>query len=479
MEEILRIFEQISSIPRCSKNERMIRQFLVDWAGAHGFDSQGDAVGNLLIRVPGSPGQESAPTIVLQSHMDMVCEKSPASGHDFFTSPIELVYAGDWLTANQTTLGADNGAGLALALAFAEDSAALHPPLELLVTVDEESGLTGASALDPELISGRILINLDSEDEGVFTIGCAGGRDLELLLPVSYQAVQGQEAVYQFKVHGLQGGHSGINIGEQRANANVLLCRLLARLAGRFGCRLAAISGGTVHNAIPRDAQATVLTSAPAEELQQFIAAEEAALRDEYSNERHLQLTLRQSGGSCARVLDQRACDALLHFLVSLPDGVLAMSKEVGRLVETSVNFATIREQEGGIRVLLSQRSSRAASIEWLTEKISALAALAGASVRKVSGYPGWPPDVKSGLLNRARTTFTRLYGKEPVIEAIHAGLECGIIGAKKPGMDMISIGPTICNPHSPDEKLFIPSLAKVYVFLKALLESYCREERG
>lgn len=473
MQEILDIFGRLSSIPRCSKQEAAIRQFLLAWAESHGFAARTDQAGNLLIRVPAGPGQQAAPPLVLQAHMDMVCEKSPASGHDFASDPIELRIEGDWLSANQTTLGADNGAGLALAMALAEDATSVRPALELLVTVDEESGLTGASRLDPELFSGQTLINLDSEEEGVFTIGCAGGRDLELVLPVGYTPVKSGRPVYELKVHGLQGGHSGINIGAQRANANVLLSRLLGRMAGRFACQLAAIDGGTRHNAIPRDAHAYLFIEAADESPRQFIREQEAEFRGEYPQEQQLAISWLRSDREMARVMNHHSAATLRHLLLSLPDGVQAMAKEAGGLVETSVNFATIREQAGAVHLLLSQRSSRAASLEWLSEKLGALATLAGASVRPVSGYPGWQPDPESELLKRASSTFARLYGKAPVIEVIHAGLECGLIGAKKPGLDMISIGPTICNPHSPAEKLFIPSLAKVYTFTKALLESY------
>ena len=477
MQKILGIFEQISRIPRCSGQEGKISAFVTEWAQARGFAVRADAVGNLLIIVPASAGQQQAPTVVLQCHLDMVCEKTPDSRHDFAEDPLRLMYEGDWLKATNTTLGADNGAGLATALALAEDPELVHPQLEILCTVDEESGLTGASSLAPGFFAGRILINLDSEDEGVFTIGCAGGRNIELALPLRHEPSAAPDPLFELRVHGLQGGHSGINIQEQRGNANTLLARLLTRLREAMPLRLAGIEGGSAHNAIPRDAAASLVVS-PADEalLAALIAEAAAGLRAEYRHEPNLAVSLQKRAEHAGRVLSRETTATVCDLLMAAPHGVMAMSKEVAGLVDTSLNFATIREQDGALSLLFSLRSVRPAGIEWLAGRIAALAGLAGAEVRQGNGYPGWQPDMQSELLARARKVYQGLFSSEPVVQIIHAGLECGIIGAKYPGMDMISIGPTIKNPHSPQETLLLPTLAKIRQFTGALIASYCEK---
>ncbi|MBI5558682.1 MAG: aminoacyl-histidine dipeptidase [Deltaproteobacteria bacterium] len=475
MKAVLHHFEQISRIPRCSGQEEKVRDFLRQWAGNLGFAAKCDGAGNLLVTVPASPGQEAAPVIVLQCHMDMVCEKDQDSSHDFAHDPLRLCYDGEWLRAAGTTLGADNGAGLAIAMAMAEDTKLVHPPLELLFTVDEETGLNGAASLQPGFFSGRALINLDSEDEGIFTIGCAGGRDSCLFLPVRYEKFPSSAIPYEVRVHGLQGGHSGINIGEQRGNANVLLARLLSGLRQRTDLCLASLAGGSAHNAIPREAVACFTAPAAAGTLlEEFVRQWRLTLRQEYVNEPGLAVALVRGVKAPDHVYSAAATDKLLDLLAAAPDGVMAMSREVKGLVETSVNFATIGEKDGEICLLFSQRSSKEESLRWLTRGIESLARLAGCRIMTSQGYPGWQPDMQSDLLARARKVFQEHFGKEAGIEIIHAGLECGIIGAKYQGMDMISIGPTIRNPHSPDERLHIPSLAKIAEFTGALLASYC-----
>jgi dipeptidase D len=474
MQKVLSIFEEISRIPRCSGREERIAAFLTKWADARGFAVKADAAGNLLITVPASAGRQQAPAIVLQCHMDMVCEKTPDSSHDFARDPLQLIYDGDRLKAAGTTLGADNGAGLAIALALADDRDLVHPLLEILCTVDEESGLTGANALAPGFFTGRILLNLDSEDEGVFTIGCAGGRNIELLLPLRHEAAPVPTPLYELRVHGLRGGHSGINIHEQRGNANVLLARLLARLRGAMPVWLAAIEGGSAHNAIPRDAAAR-LAVLPADEarLAARVAELAAGLRAENRQEPNLAVSLHRTADPAGQVLSPAAAATVGDLLLAAPDGVMAMAREVAGLVDTSVNFATIRSEAGALSLLFSLRSVSPTGIEWLTARMQALAALAGAVCRPGNGYPGWQPDMESELLARARKVYRDLFASEPVIQIIHAGLECGIIGAKYPGLEMVSIGPTIKNPHSPDETLVLPTLEKVRRFTAALIASY------
>jgi len=476
MQAVVDHFRELSRIPRCSGHEEKAREFLQDWGRKNGFSSRTDAAGNLLVSVPASPAQEQAPVIVLQGHMDMVCEKNRDSGHDFSIDPLRLRFEGEWLQAAETTLGADNGAGLALAMALAEDHDLAHPPLELLFTVDEESGLTGASSLASGFITGKVLINVDSEDEGVFTIGCAGGRESTMVFPLRFEPFPETGLLFELKVTGLQGGHSGVNINERRGNANVLLARLLAALHGLTEIRLAAISGGSAHNAIAREASAR-FAAVPADEprLTDLVRRLQERLSQEYPNEPKLRLSLQTVPETMDRVFSREITDRLIDLLQASPDGVMAMSREAPGLVETSVNFATIREKGEELHLLFSQRSDKAYGIDGLSDRISSLARLAGAGVLIGNGYPGWQPDLDSDLLARSKRIYRELFTTEPVIEIIHAGLECGIIGAKYQGMDMISIGPTIKNPHSPDEKLHLPSLEKIYRFTAALLGTYCR----
>lgn len=471
---VLAIFEKICRIPRCSRHEEAIRTYLRQWAATKDFSCREDRAGNLLIEVPASPGREAAPILVLQAHLDMVCEKTPESTHDFSRDPIRLRRDGDWLTAVDTTLGADNGIGLALALAAAEDRELIHPRLELLFTVDEETGLTGAAALEPGFFSGRILLNLDSEEEGEFTIGCAGGRDSELLLPLSPETSSGQDLWYDLKIQGLQGGHSGCDIHEQRGNANVLLARTLGILRKTADFRLADLAGGSAHNAIPREARARLAVRA--KDSSGFTARLDewrTVLARSLPHEPGLTLTLTATDQTAPEVFCPDTTDKVIDLLLAAPDGVMAMSKTVAGLVETSVNLATIKVAKGQLTLLFSQRSDQVAGLDWLTARLAGLARLAGGRLVVGGGYPGWQPDRDSPLLVRARQTYRQLFGSEPRIAVIHAGLECGLIGAKNPGLAMLSLGPTVKNPHSPQEKLHLPALERFCRFFRELLASF------
>ena len=473
-ETVLAHFAQISRIPRCSKAEEQIRAFLLAWAAGLGFAAKADQAGNLLVTVPATPDREEAPTLVLQSHLDMVCEQTPESGHDFSRDPLRLYTDGDWLRAEGTTLGADNGIGIALAMALAEERELSHPTLELLFTVDEETGLSGATHLEAGFFSGRVLINLDSEDEGVFTIGCAGGRDSEILLELAYAAWPEDCQSYALTVAGLQGGHSGVDIHEGRGNANVLLARTLAELGRSGTLHLAGLHGGSAHNAIPREATAWLaIPAAAGPNLAEQVAAWAATLRRSYPQEPNLTVSLTVSESGAERIINPPLAEKILDLLLVAPDGVMGMSKEVVGLVESSVNLATIREKEGQLSILCSQRSTTPQGLSWLTTKLEGLARLAGAQISTGDGYPGWPPEPNSPLLARAQQVYREMYGRAATIEIIHAGLECGIIGAKNPGMDMLSLGPTVKNPHSPEERLHLPSLDRFCPFIRALLASY------
>jgi dipeptidase D len=476
IDAILAKFEAINAIPRCSKNETRLAAWLTEWARTRGYAFRSDPAGNLVIQVPASPGREDRAVVILQGHMDMVCEKTPESTHDFEQDPIPVVRDGDWVHAVDTTLGADNGIALAMSMVLAEDHALKHPPLELLFTVDEESGLLGAHKLDATLLKGRILINIDSEDEGVFTIGCAGGEETRIRLPLTYEDLPAELVGARLVVGGLRGGHSGVDIHKPRANANRLLGRVLQRLQALEGVRLVSLSGGSAHNAIPRDASAFLaLPSGPLTAVREAVRHCEAIFRDEHDDtEPSLFVRLEEpTDDRPVRMLAAESAARAVHLLNALPHGVHGMSTQVAGLVETSCNLAIVRIKNDALDIISSQRSSSMSRLDEMTSRVTAVAALAGASAVRLNHHPAWAPDKDSALLQRCRDVYQELYGKEPVVEIIHAGLECGLIGDKVPGMEMISIGPDLRHPHSPEEKLELPSVGRVYTFLTTLLASY------
>ena len=473
---ILAKFEAISAIPRCSKNEARLAAWLTAWARAQGYAFRSDPAGNLVIQVPASTGREDHPVMILQGHMDMVCEKTPESKHDFEQDPIRVVRDGDWIHADGTTLGADNGIALAMMMVLAEDPALQHPPLELLFTVDEESGLLGAHKLDATLLKGRILINIDSEDEGVFTIGCAGGEETQIRLPLVYEDQPTDLVCARLVVGGLRGGHSGVDIHQPRANANRLLGRVLLYLQSSEGVRLVSLSGGSAHNAIPRDALAYLAFPPGCRSMvHDAVRRWEGIFREEH-DDTEPQLFVRcedQTEDLPVRMLGGESAFRAVHLLNALPHGVRGMSTQVEGLVETSCNLAIVRIKNDALEIISSQRSSSMSRLDEMTAQVSAVAALAGASAVRLNHHPAWAPDKASALLQHCREVYRDLHGKEPVVEIIHAGLECGLIGDKVPGMEMISIGPNLRHPHSPEEKLELPSVGRVYAFLTALLSSY------
>jgi dipeptidase D len=471
----LEIFEQISRIPRCSKNEEAVTRWFEAWAGSHGWPSMRDRAGNLLIHVPATAGGESAPGVVIQGHLDMVCEKTPESPHDFSRDPIRLIREGDWIRADATTLGADNGVALALGAAIAEDPGVKHPPMELLFTVDEETGLTGAKKLGPGFVEGRMLINLDSETEGVFTVGCAGGRDVQIQRNIRFTPVSEGDRLMKVVVGGLTGGHSGIDIHRPRANAIKLLARLLDVLLQDDTVRLMAAAGGTRRNAIPRDAWGQV--ACPAERapaLHRHVAEWDAAFRAEFPCETALRLSIADapapSPGPSA--MSREDGGAIVNLLLALPHGVAQMDPDFNDLVLTSSNLAITETTADGQKIVTSQRSLSRPGLDAMSGQVRAAAALAGGRAHTESEYPPWTPNPCSPLLARCRDIYRRLYRKEPEVRGIHAGLECALIGDIYPGMDMISLGPTTENAHSPTERLHVPSLANLRDFLAALLKS-------
>ncbi len=478
--QILDIFEQISAIPRCSKHERDVSTWLTKWAKDNGLKARSDQMGNVVINVPATTGYENASGIVLQGHLDMVCEKTPESNHNFSKDPIRLIYDGDWLSADKTTLGADNGIGIAIGLALAKERTIAHPPLELLFTVEEETGLTGAQSLKSQFIEGTVFINIDSEEEGTFTIGAAGGRVTLIELPISTERLPKDFTTSKLQVRGLRGGHSGVDIHKHRGNANTILARTLDVANRSSEIRLISMKGGTRTNAIPRDAETLIAyKSTQFPTLQKLISEFEQTVQQEYALSEHsLSITFSQpdTGGFFGPALTQNDTDNVIKLLHTLPDGVAEMSSDIEDLVETSNNIATVELNKRSLIVLSFQRSSVMPKLEEITAKIEDTAARSGAETRNVGEYPAWEPNMNSALLKRGKEVYKTIFEKEPVVSIVHAGLECNVIGSKYPGIDMLSIGPTIENPHSPDEKLYIPSISNVWKFLVALLKSYTRE---
>ncbi len=470
---ILEQFEKLSAIPRKSKQEEKIRNYLNNWANEQNFKSEIDAAGNIIIKVPGKNGLEKKSPVILQGHMDMVCEKTPDSKHDFSKDPIKFVYDGEWLKADKTTLGADNGIAIAMAMAIAENKKLSHPPLELLFTVDEETGLTGAQSLQPGFFQGKTLINIDSEDEGVFTVGCAGGKDTKIELTLQYEEVPSDFLGYMIKASGMTGGHSGVNIHEERANAIKVVTRALHILREKTDIRLVNLQGGTAHNAIPRDAKASFFAPPSAKEfLPELVKEIEAMFKNEFANtdpKLKIELSFVESPPD-RRAMMSYFTAKVIDFLLAIPNGVAARSTDMPEIVETSSNHARTWIEQGKIMIETSQRSSVMSRLEGITKRIEAISRLCGARVISNEGYPSWQPNFKSKLLAHCKKSYKKLYGKDPKVEAIHAGLECGLIGNVQPGMDMISLGPTIKNPHSPDEKIFVPSIEKVWNLLIEIL---------
>ena len=471
-EKVLGIFTEISNVPRCSKNEEKIGKWLQNWAAERDLEYKTDKVGNVLIKVPGKNGLEKSQPIALQGHMDMVCEKTPDSTHDFSKDPIKLMEIDGWLTADKTTLGADNGIALAISLALADSKDIKHPPLELLFTVDEETGLTGANFIEPGFIDSKILLNIDSEDEGVLTIGCAGGRDTKIELPLNYIDANSFVSNFKISLTGLKGGHSGVDIIKNRANAIKIMARLLNRINNKFGLNIIDFNGGSAHNAIPRYCVCDVaIEENDLVELENELAEFQKIVSNEFKNEDKINFKIEKID-FVEKIIDSVSSEKMIDLLIALPNGIFSMSEEIENLVETSNNEATANIIDGKLHILSSQRSSVVSKLDNLTNKIEAVCRLANADYESGNGYPAWEPNWDSKLLAKCKQTYFDLFKKEPVVEVIHAGLECGIIGSKFENMDMISIGPTIENPHSPDERMKISDIEKIWNFLIGLFQT-------
>jgi dipeptidase D len=466
-------FEKILSIPHCSGNEAQMAEYLLSFAKSQKWEADKDEAGNVVIRVPATPGHENAPTVVLQGHMDMVGEKDSNVDHDFFKDPIQVELDGEWLTAKGTTLGADNGIGEAAALAISESGETVHGPLELLFTVDEEVGLTGAGKLKAGFLEGNMMLNLDSEELGAVYIGCAGGGDSTITLPFTRADAPAGTKPYMLKVSGLRGGHSGIDIHEKRGNAIKILARILQKVVSAQPCHLVGLAGGSKRNAIPRESSAELMVLETAiNDVSELVGQEVAAIGEELGGEEvNLAATIEPSEEAFTKILDEKSQGTVLKLLEDIPHGVDAMSKDIDGLVETSNNLATISTGGSDFVIGTSTRSSIAADLHGLRGRIRAIAEGAGAGVEENEPYPGWEPNLDSALLATVKKVHEREFGTTPEMKAIHAGLECGIIGEKFPGMDMISIGPWIEHPHSPGERVNVPSVGTFWKLLAAVLE--------
>ena len=466
-------FYGLTRCPRPSKHEEVVRKHLLDWAKEHKVEAFADETGNVIMRIPATPGFENRKGVVLQGHMDMVPQKTADTVHDFLKDPIQTVIDGEWVTAVGTTLGADNGMGVAMAMSVAEDKSVKHGPIEVLVTYDEETGMTGAEALKPGLLKGDILLNLDSEDELELCIGCAGGLDAQADFKYkSFPTPRGYKG-FKINVKGLSGGHSGMDISLYRANANKVLVRALIPLIERYGAKVADFSGGSLRNAIPFEAEAVVAIPA---------ANVTAALRRVNNIFKTLKLRYKESdpGMQCfvakttkpVRYIEDavmlNACKAIL----ACPSNVIRMSQSMPGLTETSINLAVVRCQRGHLTINSLLRSAINESKQELADRVRYIFEFAGAKVKFFGGYPGWTPKPDTPINKLINDMHVKLYGKPMNIMATHGGLECALLGDKYPNWEMVSIGPTVMYPHSPDERVFIPAVQRSWDLLKAVLEN-------
>jgi dipeptidase D len=471
-QSVWKYFYEISQIPRGSGNEKAVGEYIISLAKKFNLDYETDNLGNIIVRKPASPGKQNSTGTVIQGHIDMVCEKNNDTIHDFTKDPITLVRDGEWMRADGTTLGADNGIGVCYALAVMEDISLLHPPMEFLFTVDEETGLTGANGLGSDFVKGKILINLDSEEEGAFYIGCAGGQHTILRQKIDWQKTPAGVKFFQVKIGGLRGGHSGLNIHEGFGNSIKLLSRFLYHLADRTGYHIASFNGGNKHNAIPREAAAIIaIPEDNTQQLQSYVKQTDLEYKNELQfSDKGVYISVEEEA-TVDKVFSTGMRDKLIRLLYVMPHGVMEMSHAVEGLVETSTNMAIIETKEDKVELLTSQRSSVASAITDIAGKVKALGELAGYEVEQGGGYPAWEPNPDSALLKFATKAYKDTTGQEAEVKAIHAGLECGIIGEKYEGMDMISFGPTIEGAHSPQERVHIQSVGNCWDFLLELLK--------
>lgn len=466
-------FEEICKRPHPSRKEGKVAEYIISFAKKNGLKYKTDNFGNIVISKDATPGKENLIPVVLQGHLDMVAEKNADIQHDFDKDPIKPFVDGDWVKAQGTTLGSDNGIGVAAALAVLESKDIEHGPIEALFTLDEETGLNGAQSLKPGFLNSEILINLDSEEDGVLYIGCAGGQTTFVKFTFKPSEIPANTTALEIKVSGLKGGHSGLDINTGRGNAIKLMARLLHELNYKFGIRLVNIKGGSKHNAIPRECFAVIRAAknniggilAHIEKFNQIVKAELSTV------EPNLRVTVSEIKNR-SKVMDKTTAVNLINSMYGVQNGVIKMSADIKDLVQTSTNLAVVTTKGKSVEVILSQRSSVESERFDISNAVASVFHLAKAEVKFGDGYPGWKPDINSPILHLMKNVYKNLYGTEPEVKAIHAGLECGIIKEKFPEMDMISFGPTIHGAHSPDERVQITTVEKFWNILINVLKN-------
>nr|WP_239032939.1 aminoacyl-histidine dipeptidase [Pseudoalteromonas luteoviolacea] len=470
---VWQFFDQICSIPHPSKHEEALAQFIVDWATSQNLATRRDKTGNVFIKKPATEGMETRKPVVLQAHIDMVPQKNDDTNHNFVTDPIRPFVDGDWVTADGTTLGADNGIGMASCLAVLASNDVAHGPLEVILTVDEEAGMTGAFGLEAGWLEGEILLNTDSEQEGEIYMGCAGGIDASLTLDIERQTVATGQVYVEIALKGLKGGHSGVDIHTGRANANKLLARTLKHHLSGIDFQIVEFKGGSLRNAIPREAYTTIaIHDADINQLAERIEEVQALMRKELAAiETGLTFITTQVEAS-QTPMTSKSTQQLLSLLNACPNGVVRMSDDIQGVVETSLNLGVITTEQDCVEILCLIRSLIDSGRTDVEGTLASLAELAGVKVEFSGAYPGWKPEPESELIHIFRDMYEGIYGKKPDIMVIHAGLECGLFKEPYPDMDMISFGPTIKFPHSPDEKVHIGSVGLYWEQMKALLSN-------
>jgi dipeptidase D len=471
--QLWNFFHEITQIPHPSKKEQKIIEYMVAFGKKHNLETSVDKVGNVIIRKPATKGMENRKGVIFQTHLDMVPQKNSDKKHDFEKDPIETVIDGEWVRANGTTLGSDNGIGVAATMAILSSGNVVHGPLEALFTIDEETGMTGVFGLEAGLLKGDILMNLDSEDEGELYVGCAGGIDVSAVKNYAEEISPKGMVAYKVFAKGLKGGHSGVDIAMGRANSNKLMFRFLMQAENDFGVRVAEASGGDLRNAIPRESYSVILVpEIKAAEFETFVNGYDKMYKAEFSDTEPDLIFGCEKTTLSARVMNPGDQYRIIRAVFVCPNGVVRMSQAMKGLVETSNNLAIVKCKEGKFEAHNLTRSSVDSAKEATAWKIAAVFQLISADVKLLGGYPGWKPNMHSPILTTMSNIYRDMYGNIPAIKAIHAGLECGLIGGVYPNLDMISFGPTIRFPHSPDEKVNIPSVLKFWDFLVTTLKN-------
>lgn len=467
-------FYNLTQIPRPSKHEGKVIEYLYNWGISHGFETIRDKGGNIIIRVPATPGMENRRGVIIQGHMDMVPQKTSDSSHDFLKDPINAYIDGEWVTADRTTLGADNGMGVALGLSAIEDKSVKHGPIEILVTYDEETGMTGANTLEPGVLKGDILMNLDSEQEGELCVGCAGGLDVSATFKyLKYNTPAGYKGL-KVTVKGLQGGHSGMDISLYRANANKAVARMILPAIELLGVKVVSFTGGSLRNAIPFEAEAELVV--PEENLaavRQMIESEFGRIKAEFKESDPTATLIVEECEAAPKHIQPSVMLRAVKAMLACPSGVIRMSRTMKGLTETSINMAIVRTEKGKITIHSLMRSSVNSAKAALANRVRCIFELAGADdIQFAGGYSGWTPKLDTPMNKIMMEQYKKVTGEDMEIMATHGGLECALLGAKYPNWEMVSVGPTIKYPHSPDEKVNIASVARTWEYLKAVLEN-------